>query len=527
MRLAARVLPAPFRKSPLYLVAAIFLFFYLAYELAQYVLSGDLVGLAYVALGAVVAASLTAILSRWRTGLYVFLGWLFVEDLARKYLGNNMVIYFGKDILVAMVYLSFFLAYRKREVQTFTLPFRLPLLLFLWFGLIQVFNPASTSLVYGVLGMKLYFYYIPLIFVGYALIDKESDLQKFYPYLLGLSLVVALLGIAQSILGHTFLNPTIMADDIRDLSTNYRVSPISGVMVYRPTSVFVSNGRFAFFLVPVWLFAFGYGAYLILRAHKGRILTLLSLGTITVAIAMAASRGTLLWTLCSAIVCVVAFLWGCPWQRGQLVRVMRSFQRTLIIAVLSLGLAIFLFPTEVSNRFTFYWETLSLTSPASELLDRTSTYPIRNFLYAFDNPRWPYGHGIGTSSLGTQYVARIFHVPLTGFSVESGYGSIVVELGVVGLFLWLIMTSAILVSAWKVVRKMRGTIWFPIAFVIFWYTALLLFPYTYAGLAPFEDFILNSLLWVSLGILFRLPKLAGDVQGNSLAAGLASAVRTT
>jgi len=526
VRLAAQVLPAQFRKNPLYLVVAIFLFFYLAYKLAQYVLAGDLIGLAYIALGAAVAASLTAILSRWRTGLYVFLGWLFFEDLARKYLGNNMAIYFGKDFLVGMVYLSFFLAFRKRKVQTFTLPFRLPLLLFFWFGLIQVFNPASTSLFYGILGMKLYFYYIPLIFVGYALINKESDLQKFYPYLLGLSLVVALLGIAQSILGHTFLNPTIMAEDIRELSSNYRTSPVSGVIVYRPTSVFVSAGRFAFFLVPVWLFAFGYGGYLILRTQKGRILTLLSLGTITVAIVMAASRGTVLWTLGSAVVCVVAFLWGCPWQRGQLVRVLRSFQRALIIALLSLGLAIFLFPVEVTNRFTFYWETLSLSSPSSELVERTSTYPIRNFLYAFDNPRWPYGHGIGTISLGTQYVTRIFHVPLSGFSVESGYGAIVVELGILGLLLFIIVAFAIVISAWRVVRKLKGTVWFPLAFVIFWYASLLLFPYTYEGLAPFQDFILNSLLWLSLGILFRLPKLAAEVQANSLAAGSTPAVRT-
>jgi len=119
VKLAAQVLPPQFRKNPLYLAVAIFLFFYLAYKLAQYVLAGNLVGLAFVALGGVVAASLTAILSRWRTGLYVFLGWLFFEDLARKYLGNNMVIYFGKDVLVGMVYLSFFLAYRKREVQTY------------------------------------------------------------------------------------------------------------------------------------------------------------------------------------------------------------------------------------------------------------------------------------------------------------------------------------------------------------------------------------------------------------------------
>jgi hypothetical protein len=206
--------------------------------------------------------------------------------------------------------------------------------------------------------------------------------------------------------------------------------------------------------------------------------------------------------------------------------VLRSFQRALLIAVLSLGIAIFLFPTEVANRFTFYWETLALSSPSSELLQRTGDYPIQNFLYSFNSPRWPYGFGIGTASLGTQYVARIFHVPLTGFAVESGYGSIVVELGVVGLFLWLVMTSAIIISALKVVRKLKGTVWFPIAFVIFWYASLLLFPYTYEGLSPYEDFILNSLLWLSLGILFRLPRLAAEVQANSLAAGAAPAVRT-
>jgi hypothetical protein len=498
-----------------------------AYELAQYVIAGDLYGLAYLAIGAAILVSISAMLGHWRIGLFIFIGWLFFEDLARKYLGNNMAIYFAKDVLVAMVYLSFYLAYREHKVQSFRLPFRLPLLLFFWFGVMQAFNPASTSIFFGIMGLKLYFYYIPLIFVGYALIDKESDLQKFYPYLLGLSMVVALLGIAQSLLGHTFLNPTIIADDIRELSTNYRVSPISGVIVYRPTSVFVSTGRFTFFLVPAWLFAFGYGVYLILRTRKGRILTLLSLGTITVAIAMAASRGTLLWTAGSAIVCVIAFLWGCPWQRGQLLRILRSFQRAIIIGIICLAIVGFSFPNELNNRFTFYWETLDLSSPASELVDRTSTYPINNFLLAFDSTRWPYGYGIGTASLGTQYVTRIFHVPYSGFNVESGYGTLVVELGIVGLLLWIVMASAIVISAWKVVRRLRGTVWFPIGFVIFWYASLLLFPYTYAGLASYEDFILNCLLWLSLGILFRLPSLALSVQENSLAAAPSPPARMT
>src|SRR5262245_574377 len=48
-----------------------------------------------------------AILHNWRSGFYMFLVWLLFEDLARKYMGNNMAIYLGKDLLVGVVYISF------------------------------------------------------------------------------------------------------------------------------------------------------------------------------------------------------------------------------------------------------------------------------------------------------------------------------------------------------------------------------------------------------------------------------------
>jgi hypothetical protein len=70
-------------------------------------------------------------------------------------------------------------------------------------------------------------------------------------------LIIVSLGIAQAIIGHTFLNPTIVAEDIRELSGLYRVSPISGLIMYRPTSVFVSTGRFGNFLLVTWLLVFG------------------------------------------------------------------------------------------------------------------------------------------------------------------------------------------------------------------------------------------------------------------------------
>ena len=69
----------------------------------------------------------------------------------------------------------------------------------------------------------------------------------------------------------------------------------------------------------------------------------------------------------------------------------------------------------------------------SELQSRTWDYPLRNFLGAFNYDRWPYGYGIGTSSLGVQYVAKIFHGMPMGVGVESGFGAPVVEMGIGGL----------------------------------------------------------------------------------------------
>jgi hypothetical protein len=70
------------------------------------------------------------------------------------------------------------------------------------------------------------------------------------------------------------------------------------------------------------------------------------------------------------------------------------------------------------------------------------------------------------------------------------------------------MSAAVLISAWKVVRQLRGSPWFPLAFMIFFYAFLLLLPFTFQGIQAYQDFVLNAYLWLLLGILFRLPKLA-------------------
>jgi hypothetical protein len=518
MRLGTLTFPGHSRRSPLLTFALLLLVVFAAWKVSEYIVAGHTENLFYVGLGFAALVLVVAILNDWRNGLYFFLAWLLFEDLARKYLGNNMAIYFGKDFLVTMVYISFFAASRRKEVQIFRPPFLIPLLLFVWFGVIQVFNPASSSLFYGVLGLKLYFYYVPLIFVGYALFETESDLRRFFSINLFLAVLIAGLGSVQAILGHTFLNPEHPAEDIRELSQLYREAPISGAILYRPTSVFVSDGRFASYMILAWLIAFGVGGYLLMRSRRGRLLASLILAVISVGVILSGSRGAVLWTTGSALVCAAAFLWGAPWRQGEALRVMRAIQRALLVSGLAIIILFFAYPQALLSRVAFYSETLSLDSPNSELVYRMRDYPLQNFLMAFTYDRWPYGFGIGTASLGVQYVSRIMHVPPMNIGVENGYGSMVIEMGIVGLALWLSMSFAVVFACWRIVRRLKGSPWFPIGFVIFWFAFLLLFPFTFNGLQPYQNFVLNAFLWLLVGILFRLPDLEFSAQ-NTTAGG--------
>jgi hypothetical protein len=261
-----------------------------------------------------------------------------------------------------------------------------------------------------------------------------------------------------------------------------------------------------------WIFVLGFSGYLLLRHKRGRVLAFIALPITAVGAFLTTSRGSFMWGIINAVATSIAFVWGAPWRQREVRRVFRSIQRVVLGVGVGMVILFYAYPDALVSRLAIYEETLSPSSPSSELANRSWTYPVENFLYAFTYDRWPYGYGIGTASIGTQYVTRIFNVKPPGVGVESGFGTLVVETGIVGLILWFVMSGAILVSAWKVVKRLKGSPCFPVGFVIFWYSFLLLLPSTFAGMAAYEDFLLNAYFWLLLGVLFRLPSIALSAQ---------------
>jgi len=450
-----------------------------------------------------------AALRNWRTGFYLFFVWMLFEDLVRKYMGNSLELFFGKDILLAFVYLALLLEIRKGREKTFRPPFLVFLSLFVWLGVAQVFNQNSPSIFYGLLGFKVYFYYIPLLFVGYALIRNDADLRKFLVVSAILAGVISILGIVQAILGNSFLNPAVLAPELQDLGDLHKVAPLSNRAFYLPTSVFVSSGRFAEYVAWMLILTVGTAAYFLLQAPAPRYrkLVFAVTGLLVAATVLSGSRSAIVSVAMSALVLPAVFLWGAPWRWRQADRLFRAIRRSLIGAALALGVLLLIFPEEAGSRIEYYAETLNPSGSNYQLGTRTWDYPIDNFLYAFEQPNWVFGNGIGTASLGKQYVAKVVGVRPLDIGVEEGHGALIVEMGIVAPFLWILWTGSVLYYSWKAARRVRETRLFPIAFAIVWYAFMLLYVYMFSGIMAYENYVSNAYLWLLLGILFRLPDL--------------------
>jgi hypothetical protein len=483
---------------------------WMAYEIGGKIANGDMRTIEFAALGFAGCGAALAILRNWRTGFYCFFVWLLFEDLARKYMGNGLALFFGKDILVGLTYISLYAAIRRGREKTFRPPFLLPLAIFVWLGAIQIFNSNSPNILYGLLGFKVYFYYIPLLWVGYALIRKDQDLRTFLVLNAAIATLIASVGIIQAIVGNGFLNPAVLAPQIAELGDLDKITPIGGQVFNLPDSVFVSAGRFGAYLVVVFIVIAGTASYLLLSSRSGRKIVFLGIGAVTAAALLSGSRGSLVYMTASAPVMAVAFLWGAPWRQRQAHRLVKAIRRSVIVAALGFAAVLLVFPEQAGTRIAFYTETLSPSSSAYEGTWRAYGYPLENLMKALSAPNWVLGNGIGVASLGRQYVAEVLKQPPPDLWMEEGFGVLIVELGIVAPFLWILWSGALLYFSWKVVRGVRGTRFFPMAFAVFWYALLLLWILTWSGLSIYQNFVNNAYLWILVGILFRLPDLAAS-----------------
>ncbi len=347
----------------------LFVFALLAgWKVAGLLNANDTRNLLFLAVAVIGCGAAIAILNNWRTGFYMFFVWMMFEDLARKYMGNNLFLFFGKDILLALIYLSFFAAFRKGREKVFRPPFLLFLSIFFWLAVLQIFNQNSPSVLYGLLGIKMYFYYAPLMFIGYSLVRNDEELRKFLVLNAILSIVVCGIGIMQSVLGNSFLNPANLAPELQELGNLQKVTA-SGQAFNLPDSVFVSTGRYSAYLAIAFCIMIGAAGFLLLYTKKSRKLIFVALGLLGVAALMSGSRGTFVSAILTAALLSVGFIWGAPWRSRRANQMSKAIRRSVLAVAAALVLMFFLFPQQAGTRCSstrrLYCQIQAITNWAS------------------------------------------------------------------------------------------------------------------------------------------------------------------
>jgi hypothetical protein len=450
----------------------------------------------------VFAAALFVGLKNWRWSIYGLLCYLPVSGIAilvsyGTSRGERAVALLAKDfVFIIPAYVGFLWYFVKRR-RKFWFP-GAPLVLFGLLALIvliQAFNPDLPNHLVGLIGIKIWLFYIPLFFLGYYLVQSRRQLFTLLGAMGALAIVPAVIGIVEAIMYWSGYSQTVWSA--------YGGASLAATQNH---TTFVLPGGCTISRVPS-TFSFFYQYYLFLAAMiavayawwrggrpAGRQLKFggALVGLLLVAVFTSGLRGAFLF-----IPVLVLLMLGLSWK---------SANRIPVLAVggglCAFGALAVVMGTAVCGVTSHVTKTIGIEGP------QLGPHGIQSAVHK----TW-LGLGAGADSTGARYAFP--NVTLkTNFGTlqEPWYIKTYLELGVFGLIIVLALLLTILVRGIQVHRRLRDPRLKVVSAAL---VALIVLVLLYNAKAQYLDFDpMNVYFWLFAGILMRLPLLQdeGDAQ---------------
>ena len=214
------------------------------------------------------ALSVPYLIRHWSIALGLFLVWLVMEDLFRKLAGNDLRIYFAKDVIFFVLLIGLLLDPKIREWWTSaTGAVRYLLYALVAWAVIMAVPSLWSDPRLPLIGLRLDFMYVPLVAAGFAVGSGRSSMRRWLLFTAVVAALISCIGIIQSIIGPSFLSPGRETPGLIHLELFRGI----GSTVYRPTATFVDPGRFDSYAVLG--FAVSLAAFVVLRGGR-RLLAL-------------------------------------------------------------------------------------------------------------------------------------------------------------------------------------------------------------------------------------------------------------
>ena len=310
--------------------------------------------------------ALPFLVSKWRATFWALLAWFMVEDLIRKYLGNDIRVYFMKDALYLMLVVGLLIDPAVRGVwKRATGSAAAWLYAMIAWSVVLSIPMAFVDWRIPLIALKLDWQYVPLVIAGYLLASEDGGVRRLLTGFVILGIPVCLVGIIQAQFGPDFLRPTV----VTEASQLLRLDLTRTHDVFQPTGTFVDAGRFGTMAMLTYVSALA----LLLLAHRTSTARGRAFAVIGVIVAAGAiwAHGGKTGIIVAAAIAVIAAL--APAFSDRRLAVLRA---TLAVAlVLGAVLLMFvLFPQLSANRVAYLSERLDPRVSTNEWQSRINSW---------------------------------------------------------------------------------------------------------------------------------------------------------
>jgi O-antigen ligase len=372
------------------------------------------------------------ILVRWQRGIVMLLIYMPVAGVVTLSLYPSSIPTLFKDFFfVIPAYLAFF-ASRQRRVSTEQVPasVRSLMLALAAMVLVQSFNPYLANWMVAAIGAKIWLFYLPLIFMGLAMIESRDDLVRLLRLMVVITWIPCGVGIVQWMSSMTFgYQETMIAfygDAAEGATQQFVVFDVGGEFFRIPSTFTFVTQYFGYTLAMV------VPAYALMKLDASglwRKFAAATLGLAVLASFMSGARAAYLFI--PLLLMLVYFLDD---------RVKGGLKVALMLPVVLLT-AMYLAGIDPLKMFNMMQElTLNYSDEIAKqgLLDAIVNSPL--------------GTGTGMNTGPARYA---FDDPGVLVGIENYYAKAVVELGVVGLVIVVALFLVLIRRGYEVHRQIR------------------------------------------------------------------------
>lgn len=461
--------------------------------LAAAVVGGIIVALLIAAGAARPAAALLVLVvatvigvQSWRLAVFLALAYLPVEGVLWVALyPHTAPAALAKDFLfVIPAYIGFFYSCTKSK-RSFLFPGfpLLPVVLLAGLVVVEIFNPRLDSMLVGLVGAKVWLFYIPMAFLGYHLIRNRGDLDRLLKVMCLTAIIPAVVGITEAVLyytGHSSFVYSLYGSAASAATQGFAAINVGGAGFRRVPSTFSFVAQYYIFMTS--MVAVGYAWWR--RAPTGSL--------------------TRHWRLAVWLLFLVAALTS--GARGAL-----AFVPLLLIAILlidgRLGVSSIgpIAALAAGLALMVALVGASATGTVSDIVTNARVQIHSVFITGLREASHHIflGSGTGSDTNAARYVSGSFSA--TGGWQESYLAKSILELGIVGLALIATVFGSIIVRGLRLRRRLRDPGLIAMASAIL---GLMIWGVVYTVKAQYLDFDpLNLYFWLFTGILFKLAAL--------------------